>query len=385
MRYYLVAGEASGDLHASNLMKALKQEDHEAQFRYYGGDLMSSVGGTLVRHYRELAYMGFIPVLTHLPTILGNMSHCKADIWEWNPDVVILIDYPGFNLSIAKYVSRHTQIPVFYYISPKLWAWKEYRIKDIRRYVTALYSILPFEVEYFKRHQYKVDYVGNPCVDAISEFLQSEHGNEPMSHFISSNNLSEKPIIALLAGSRRQEIKDNLRIMLRATADIKTHQTVIAGAPGISREYYESLLPANCNATVVYGQTYRLLRQSEAALVTSGTATLETALMRVPQVVCYYVAGGKITSLLRRLLLKVKYISLVNLILGREAVTELVADGMTAKNVHTHLLSIMKGGKERARMMADYDHLAQLLGKSGASERAARLMTDRLKDLKPKQ
>lgn len=376
MKYYLIVGEASGDLHASNLMKALMAEDPEAEFRFFGGDLMTAVGGTCVKHYRELAYMGFIPVLLHLRTIFSNMDRCKHDIEAWKPDVLILVDYPGFNLKIAAYIKKHTQIPIYYYISPKIWAWKEYRIKNIRRDVDKLFSILPFEVDFFRGHHYPVDYVGNPCVDAVDSFLRT--GTETKEQFCQRLNLeSSRPIIALLAGSRKQEIKDNLSRMMEASRSFPQYQFVIAGAPGIAPEFYSHYLTDG--AKIVFGETYRLLRHSEAALVTSGTATLETALFRVPQVVCYYTAVGKLVSFLRRHILKVKYISLVNLVSGSEVVTELVADGMTVDNIRCELSAIIEGGSRRVQMLSDYDRMIQILGTPGASERAAKLMVKYLK------
>ena len=377
MKYYLIAGEASGDLHASNLMKALRKRDASAEFRFFGGDLMAAVGGTCVKHYRELAYMGFIPVLLHLRTIFRNMDFCKRDVAAWNPDVLILVDYPGFNLKIAEYVRAHTRIPVFYYISPKIWAWKEYRIKNIRRDVSELYSILPFEVEFFRHHDYPVHYVGNPCVDAVDAFIASAQHDTP-EQFLSDNRLSRKPIVALLAGSRKQEIKDNLPRMLEAARSFPDFQFVVAGAPGIDASFYRKFLEDDTE--IVYGQTYRLLRYASAALVTSGTATLETALFRVPQVVCYYTAAGKFVSFLRRHILKVKYISLVNLVAGREVVTELVADGMTVANVRRELARILPGGDGRETMLSGYDEMARILGAPGASERAAGMMVNRLKN-----
>lgn len=376
MKYYLIVGEASGDLHASNLMKALMAEDPEAEFRFFGGDLMTAVGGTCVKHYRELAYMGFIPVLLHLRTIFSNMDRCKHDIEAWKPDVLILVDYPGFNLKIAAYIKKHTQIPIYYYISPKIWAWKEYRIKNIRRDVDKLFSILPFEVDFFRDHHYPVDYVGNPCVDAVDSFLRTD--TETKEQFCQRLNLeSSRPIIALLAGSRKQEIKDNLLRMMEASRSFPQYQFVIAGAPGIAPEFYSHYL--SDGAKIVFGETYRLLRHSEAALVTSGTATLETALFRVPQVVCYYTAAGKLVSLLRRHILKVKYISLVNLVSGSEVVTELVADGMTVDNIRRELSVIIEGGSRRIQMLSGYDRMIQILGTPGASERAAKLMVKYLK------
>lgn len=376
MKYYLIVGEASGDLHASNLMKALMEEDQEAEFRFFGGDLMTAVGGTCVKHYRELAYMGFIPVLLHLRTIFSNMDRCKHDIEAWKPDVLILVDYPGFNLKIAAYIKKHTQIPIYYYISPKIWAWKEYRIKNIRRDVDKLFSILPFEVDFFRGHHYPVDYVGNPCVDAVDSFLSTD--TETKEQFYQRLNLkSSRPVIALLAGSRKQEIKDNLSRMMEASRSFPQYQFVIAGAPGIAQEFYSHYLTDG--AKIVFGETYRLLRHSEAALVTSGTATLETALFRVPQVVCYYTAVGKLVSFLRRHILKVKFISLVNLVSGSEVVTELVADGMTVDNIRRELSAIIEGGSRRMQMLSGYDRMIQILGTPGASERAAKLMVKYLK------
>lgn len=375
MKYYLIVGEASGDLHASNLMRALQHEDPQAEFRFFGGDLMKAVGGTCVKHYRELAYMGFIPVLLHLRTIFRNMDFCKKDVEAWQPDVLILVDYPGFNLKIAEYIKRHTQIPVYYYISPKIWAWKEYRIKNIKRDVDELFSILPFEVDFFKKHQYPIHYVGNPCVDAVDDFRRK--GQETFSEFITANGLEDKPIIALLAGSRRQEIKDNLTRMIEAARSFPQYQFVVAGAPGIEPDFYKRYIDSSTK--IVFGQTYRLLQQAEAALVTSGTATLETALFRVPQVVCYYISAGKLVSFLRRHILKVKYISLVNLIANREVVTELVADGMTVSNIKKELAKIISGGSGRSRMLSEYDRLIGILGEPGASERAAAQITALLK------
>lgn len=378
MKYYLIVGEASGDLHASNLMHALKQEDSEAEFRYFGGDLMAVAGGTRVKHYKELAYMGFIPVLLHLRTIFRNMKECKQDIVRWMPDVVILVDYPGFNLKIAEYLKKHTQIPVYYYISPKIWAWKEYRIKNIKRDVDELFSILPFEIDFFAGHQYPVHYVGNPCVDAVDSY-RKEHSEE-LKQFIVDNDLSEKPVIALLAGSRKQEIKDNLHIMLEAAAPFtKDYQLILAGAPGMDPAYYTNYIGKDIPVKIIFGQTYRLLQQSAAALVTSGTATLETALFRVPQVVCYYTPVGKFIAFLRRHILKVKFISLVNLVANKEVVRELVADTMTVQNVRSELDAILYNKEYRNRMLQEYDRIIQILGPAGASGEAARQMVALLK------
>ena len=379
MKYYLIVGEASGDLHASHLMSALKAEDTQAEFRFFGGDLMAAVGGTLVKHYKELAYMGFIPVLLHLRTIFANMKRCKEDIVAWQPDVLILVDYPGFNLNVAKFIHARTQIPVYYYISPKIWAWKEYRIKNIKRDVDELFSILPFEVEFFEgKHRYPIHYVGNPTMDEVTAF-QAVYA-ETSDEFRRANGLSSKPVIALLAGSRKQEIKDNLPKMLEAAAPFtKDYQLVLAGAPGMESSYYSGYLNPKVPVKIVFGQTYRLLRQAQAALVTSGTATLETALFRVPQVVCYHTPLGKFIAFLRRHILKVKYISLVNLIADKEVVRELVADTMTVANIRSELESVLYNKVYREQMMVEYERIIQILGPAGASRQAARQMVSLLK------
>lgn len=372
MKYYLIVGEASGDLHASHLMAALQEVDQAAQFRFFGGDLMAAVGGTLVKHYRELAYMGFIPVLLHLKTIFANMRLCKQDIVEWQPDVLILVDYPGFNLDIAKYIHSNTQIPVYYYISPKIWAWKEYRIKNIRRDVDELFSILPFEVDFFEgKHHYPIHYVGNPTLDEVTAY-EATHPRD-FTRFIADNQLQDKPIIALLAGSRKQEIKDNLPKMIEAARAFADHQMVLAGAPGIDPDYYQSFLQGT-DVKVLFGQTYPLLQHADAALVTSGTATLETAIFRVPQVVCYYMRFGKIVSWLKKMVLSVKFISLVNLIAGREVVQELVADRMTVANAHAELSRLLKDEAYRQRMLDGYEEMIRKLGAPGAPRKAAEIM-----------
>ena len=376
MKYYLIVGEASGDLHASNLMRALKERDGEAEFRFFGGDLMAAVGGTLVKHYKELAYMGFIPVLMHLRTIFRNMRLCKEDIVQWKPDVLILVDYPGFNLDIAKYIHSHTEIPVFYYISPKIWAWKEYRIKNIKRDVDQLYSILPFEVEFFEgKHHYPIHYVGNPTLDEV-ELFKSDY-KQSAADFKAEHGLSEKPVLALLAGSRKQEIKDNLTRMIEAASAFPYYQMVLAGAPGISPDYYDPFLKGQ-SVKVVFGKTYELLSHADVALVTSGTATLETALFRVPQVVCYYIKMGRFISFMRKLVLRVKFISLVNLVAGHEVVKELVADGMTVPNIHAELDRLTGDEAYRSQMLRGYEEMAQKLGTPGAPQHAAHLMIDYL-------
>lgn len=379
MKYYIIAGEASGDLHASHLMQALKERDAEADFRFFGGDLMSAVGGTRVKHYRELAYMGFIPVLLHLRTIFRNMSICKRDIVEYNPDVLILVDYPGFNLSIAKFVHKNTKIPVFYYISPKIWAWKEHRIKNIKRDVDELFSILPFEVDFFeKKHNYPIHYVGNPTADEVKHFM--EEYTENAVEFKKRNKLANKPIIALLAGSRKQEIDDNLPYMIRAAASVagEDYQLVVAGAPGIAKSYYDKYLNSSRSVYIVFGETFKLLSHSRAAVVTSGTATLETALFDVPQVVCYKTPIPKVIAFLRRHLLKVKYISLVNLIANREVVRELVADTFCEDNIKKELSSIVADGKDRSTMLHGYAEVRSILGDEKAADNAAKEMIERI-------
>ncbi len=386
MKYFLIVGEASGDLHAAHLMQAIKNTDPQAEFRYYGGDEMQRVGGTLLCHYKHLAYMGFIPVLLHLRTILKGMARCKQEIASWHPNCVILVDYPGFNLKIAKFVKAQAICPVYYYISPKIWAWKEHRIKDIRATVDRLFSILPFEVDFFeKKHHYPISYVGNPTVDEISQFRSAYR--ETKEDFCLKNSLvPNRPIIALLAGSRKQEIKDNLCMMCEAAAPYveQGYQLVLAGAPAIAQEYYDRTL-SRLNWSedqlprIVRGQTYPLLSHATAALVTSGTAALETGLFRVPQVVCYYTPVGKLISFLRRHLLKVKYISLVNLVAGREVVPELVADGMNLPNLRHHLISILPGGTAREAQLKGYEEMANILGAPGAPERAAQEIVERLK------
>lgn len=374
MKYYLIAGEASGDLHASNLMKALKREDPDAEFRYFGGDLMAACGGTLVKHYRDMAYMGFIPVLMNLDKVLANMRLCKQDIAAWRPDVVILVDYPGFNLKIAKYVKTHLNIPVYYYISPKIWAWKEWRVKSIRRYVDRLYSILPFEVDFYARHHYAVEYVGNPTVDELAARPQAD---ETFDDFVTECGLERKPIIALLAGSRVSEIKDNLPMMIEAAEAYPEYQLVVAGAPGIAPELYAPYVQGH-RVKVVQGKTYRLLQQSRAALVTSGTATLETALLRVPQVVCYWVGGGKLFYKTFEKILRVPYVSLVNLIADAPVVCELLGYRATVENLRRELASLFDE-ENRERMLAGYDLVARRLGAPGAPEQAARFMVSALR------
>lgn len=378
MRYYLIVGEASGDLHASHLMRSLQAVDSAAEFRFFGGDLMTAVGGTRVKHFKELAYMGFIPVLLHLRTIFRNMAFCKKDIVEWAPDVVILVDYPGFNLNIAKFVKSKTRIPVYYYISPKIWAWKEYRIKNIKRDVDELFSILPFEVDFFeKKHHYPIHYVGNPTADEVRSFLSTY--NEGFEQFCKANALqADKPILALLAGSRRQEIKDNLPTMMQVAARFPQYQAVLAGAPSIADEYYEGFIRGS-QVRLVKNQTYPLLAHSTAALVTSGTATLETALFIVPQVVCYKTPVPRLIRFAFNHIIKVEYISLVNLIMNKEVVSELFADRFTIDNIAHCLQTLLPGVEARQEMLNNYALLQKVLGDDVAPDNAAKLMYGMLK------
>ena len=376
MKYYLIVGEASGDLHASRLMQSLMQYDSEAEFRFFGGDLMAKVGGTRVKHYRELAYMGFVPVLLHLPTIFKNMKMCKEDIMRWKPDAVILVDYPGFNLSIAKFVKKNTNIPVYYYISPKIWAWKEWRIKAIKRDVKEMFSILPFEVPFYeKKHNYKIHYVGNPTAEEIDNFRHVY--SESKDEFCQRNGLSSKPIIALLAGSRKQEIKDNLPSMLEAARHFEDYQMVVAAAPSITESFYKKFL-GDSEAKMVKTQTYELLSHATVALVTSGTATLETALLNVPQVVCYETPVPKLIRFAFKHIIKVRFISLVNLVADKEIVQELLADRFSIRNIANELYRILPGQPSRERMLTDYQLVRDRLGNEVAPDNAARIMVEKL-------
>ncbi len=377
MKYYLIVGEASGDLHASRLMRSLKQVDEHAEFRFFGGDLMLAEGGTRVKHYKELAYMGFVPVLLHLRTIFRNMKMCKEDIVSWKPDAVILVDYPGFNLSIAKFLKKNTAIPAYYYISPKIWAWKEWRIKSIKRDVDQLFSILPFEVPFFeKKHHYPIHYVGNPTAQEVREFRAEYTQN--FADFCAENGLDAgKPIIALLAGSRLQEIKDNLPAMIEVAERFEDYQMVLAGAPSIDDAYYEKFVSGTA-VRMVRNKTYPLLAHSAAALVTSGTATLETALFDVPQVVCYETPLPRLIRFAFNHVIKVKYISLVNLIADREVVKEMMADRFVVDDMADELYRILPGHAPREEMKAGYAEVRRALGDLVAPDRAASIMYDLL-------
>lgn len=386
MKYFLIAGEASGDLHAADVMRALQRKDPDAEFRFIGGDLMCAVGGQLLYHYRRLAYMGIIAVALHLPAILKGLRRCKKEIKDWRPDCVILIDYPGFNMKMAKYVHRQNICPVYYYIAPKIWAWKEYRIKSIRRYVDRLFSILPFEVDFFEqKHHYPISYVGNPSVEEVVRFKSSY--KTTFADFSEQHGLEKnRKIIALLAGSRASEIERNLIKMIRAAHNLlqTTYQLVIACAPGIAPAFYEKVLARltaeeRAHLHLVRNETYPLLSHAAAALVTSGTATLETALFNVPQVVCYHTAAGKLVSFMRRLVLKVKYVSLVNLICDQEVVKELVADEMTVSNVRQALADILPEGRKHEALLSGYETMRQRLGGLGAPQRVAEEIYERLR------
>jgi lipid-A-disaccharide synthase len=365
LKYYIIAGEASGDLHASNLMKALKREETHAEFRFWGGDLMQSAGGTLVKHYKDLAFMGFTEVIMNLRTILNNIKFCKKDILEYAPDAVILVDYPGFNLRIAEFAHKKG-ITVHYYISPQIWAWKENRIKKIKRDVDHMYVILPFEKKFYEeKHNYPVHFVGHPLLDAIA--------NRPpisLEDFTAEHGLTDKPIVAVLPGSRKQEITKMLSVMLNMVDRFPDHQFIIAGAPGQEKEFYRQFIRKE-NVALVQNRTYDLLSVSSAALVTSGTATLETALFKVPEVVCY--KGGEISYQIGKRLVNVKYISLVNLILDREAVRELIQDEFNEENLENELFKILDH-KHREKLFDDYYELEQKLGGKGASENTAKLI-----------
>lgn len=372
MKYYLIAGEASGDLHGSNLMKAIRKKDSSAEFRFWGGDLMAAVGGKPVRHYKELAFMGFIEVLFNLKTILKNIAFCKKDLEQYKADALILIDYPGFNLRIAG-AAKKMGIRVFYYISPSIWAWKQSRVHHIKKVVDRMFVILPFEKAFYKKFDFEVDYVGHPLLDAIEKRDGSEEQGQKIKQKL---GLTEKPLILMLPGSRKQEIKTILPIMLKQTTHFPEYQFVIGAAPGIDTSLYEELLHAYSQVKVIAGRTYDLLQISTAAMVTSGTATLETALFRVPEVVCY--KGSMLSYQIAKRLVKVNYISLVNLILNREAVKELIQDKLNEKLLKAELGKLLKDSRYRQQMQANFDELIELLGEGGASERLAQLMVEDL-------
>lgn len=362
MRYYIIAGEASGDLHGGNLIAAMRKRDADADIRAWGGDKMEAAGAVLVKHYRDLAFMGFVEVIRHLGTIFRNIRYCQTDILAFRPDVLVLIDYPGFNLRIAKW-AKTQGIRVVYYISPQVWAWKESRVTSIKRDVDQLLVILPFEVDFYKRHGMTVDYVGHPLMDVVKK----EQDEVPVSP------LSDKPLIALLPGSRAQEIKQQLAMMLTVVKYYPEYQFVVAGAPAQPDELYEDII-GEAPVLLVRNQTYNVLKQARAALVTSGTATLETALFGVPQVVCY--RGNPVSYWLARKLVNVKYISLVNLIMDSQVVKELIQDDFNEAALHTELDLLLQDSIERDRQTESYKNLAGILGSGDASEAAAKLIID---------
>lgn len=385
MKYYLIAGEASGDLHASHLMRELRQQDPEAQFRFFGGDAMAAEGGTPVRHYRDLAYMGFVQVLLHLPQILGGMKQCKQDIFEYEPDALILVDYPGFNLDIARWVKANMpRVRIVYYISPKIWAWKEYRLKRIRRDVDCMLSILPFEVDWYAKRDYKIDYVGNPTVDELAPVMAEPFDRNAFCERLGIND--NQDIIALLPGSRKAEVRGNLPIMLDAATAMSCHQLIVTGAPGLSPAFYEEILSQHRMVPpvrLVFGETYNVLRAAEVAAVTSGTATLETAYIGTPQVVCYQFRGGMpVYRIMQWALRKIRFVSLVNLLLDKPAVVELLGPYLTPKRLYGELLKLTGTGQERQEMLDEYARLRRILGEPGAPYRAAERIISLLKSKK---
>lgn len=369
MKYYLVAGEASGDLHGSNLMKGIKMHDPNADFRFFGGDLMKEVGSVLVKHYREMAFMGFLEVVKNLGTISKNFKDCQQDIASYSPDVVILIDYPGFNFRIAKWANARG-IKVFYYIAPKVWAWKEGRVKRLRAYVDKLFTIFPFETAYFKKHGIDVHYEGNPLIDALA---QKKPTLPSYDDFITKHHLDSKPIVAVLAGSRKQEVEKCLPLMKQVAAHFPQYQLVVAGAPSLPIEFYSPFLKDG-DIKLVYNQTYELFNVSTAALVTSGTATLEAALFGIPQAVCY--RTSHISAWIAKAFIKVKWVSLVNIIMDKEVVRELLQYDMTVKNMVEELEALLPQGQKREQVLADYRILQAMLEREGSSERTAKKMIE---------
>ncbi len=369
MKYYIIAGEASGDLHASNLMKELKKKDTQAIFRYLGGDLMQEQGGELVKHYNETAYMGFLDVFMHLRSILKNIKLIKQDVLNYKPDVLILVDYPGFNLRIAEY-AFHAGIRVFYYISPKIWAWKQSRVFKIKQFVDKLFIIFPFEKDFYKKFDYDVEYVGNPIMDAI------ETEDKDIDKFRRKYELSERRIIALLPGSRKQEIKHNFPVMLKVAAQFPELQFIVAGASSLEKSFIEKYITQK-NVKLLYNKTHEILIHSDAALVTSGTATLETAILNIPEAVCY--RGDAVSYQIAKRLIKVDFISLVNLVMQKEVIKEYVQNNMTVENLSKELNLLLNNDLYKNTMLANYAQMRERLGGKGASERTAEIMVKSLK------
>lgn len=397
MKYYIIAGEASGDLHGSNLIAALKKLDAGAEFRCWGGDLMQQAGGSLVKHYKTLAFMGFVEVISNLPTIFKNLRFCKEDITAYRPDALILVDYPGFNLRIAKWARAHFPGPspssapamkIIYYISPQVWAWKEGRVEQIKTCVDKMLVILPFEKEFYRKWNYEVEYVGHPLVDVIDNYRASvaDAASNPDPHPVSNPGLTpspavpgSRPVIALLPGSRKQEILKKLPVMLEVSRHFPDHEFIVAKAPGLEDDFYRHLLENYPNVSSVVNQTYPLLFRARAACVTSGTATLETALFGVPEVVCY--KGNALSFQIAKRLVKVKYISLVNLIMDKEVVKELIQDELTPENLRRELDGLLHDPQRQQKLHADYAALKNLLSEGGhASAHAAASIVNFLKE-----
>jgi len=375
MRYFIIAGEASGDLHASNLMRELRIADTQAEFCFLGGDLMQAQGGKMIKHYRDMAFMGIVAVLKNARTVLKNLSDCKQAITDFRPDVLILVDYPSFNLRMARFVKENLNTKVYYYISPKLWAWKEYRIKEIKRYVDKMFTIFPFETAFYAKHNYDVEYVGNPTVDSV---CTRPHQDQSFADFCSENKLPAKPIIAILAGSRKQEIVGCLPRMVDAGLRFPDYQVIIACAPGIEADLYNSVLKSR-DVSVVFGKTYELLQQSKAAVVNSGTATLETALIGTPEVVVYHVPLGRIGYFVKEMVVRVKFVSLVNIVAEKLIVKELLAHLFTVKNIAAELDLILNNTTYRQTMLQNYSIIKKALGEPGTAERAAKKMVELLR------
>jgi lipid-A-disaccharide synthase len=376
MKYYLVAGEASGDLHGSNLMKELKLADENAEFRFFGGDLMQAVGGELVKHYREMAFMGFVNVLLNLKTINKNLKYCKSDLLEFQPDVLILIDYPGFNLRIAEF-AKQNNIKVFYYISPKVWAWKAHRVKKIKEVVDEMFTIFPFETGFYKNYNFEVHYVGNPLLDSIADFR-----NKALSknEFLKKNGFDDRPVVALLAGSRIQEIKSTLPLMVKIAEQFKDFQFVIAGVKNIETDIYNKIIDYK-PVKLIFDQTYDILNNAHTALVASGTAALETALFNVPQTVIYKMEGGwLIDIIMRNFVLKTIGVSLPNIIMNKLIVSEFIQMKMTLKNVKSEMEKLLYNENYREKILNDYNRLKELMGEPGSSKRAALKMAELLKE-----
>ena len=375
MKYFIIAGEASGDLHASNLMRELRKADSNAEFCFLGGDLMLAQGGKMIKHYRDMAFMGIVAVLKNARTVLKNLSDCKRAISDFQPDVLILVDYPSFNLRMARFVKENlNSTKVYYYISPKIWAWKEFRIKQIKRYVDKMFTIFPFETAFYAKHNYSVEYVGNPTVDSV---CTRPNQQQTFAEFSSENNLPDKPIIAILAGSRKQEILGCLPRMIDAALRFPDYQVVIAGAPGIDVELYDAVLKGK-NVSIVFGKTYELLQNSAAAVVNSGTATLETALVGTPEVVVYHIPCGWFGYLVKNIVVRVKFVSLVNIVAEKLVVKELLAHLFTVENIASELKSILKDKTYRQNMLNEYSLMRKFLGEPGAAERTAKKMVEML-------